>query len=554
VLKIGAIMCAGKIEQERTLAVDAPEEEGVPLADFVEATLVQLHSQRHAAHKPLHDLALGISLHSKSHRRIATFRALTDLVPGDEALSHSAGEFFHLLLRTIVASIAEDQLSGVTTAAFWEHFGRDNTISVPALFLDLAADQLASDVRAAQTDVSQLSLNSSVSSKRQLAGSKRLWMAVLALECVIKSLDALPDVLQEAEQGRFAYERAHGAARPLVEVGATMSKGLGGDRVDLDHFLAHALDEWLQAEADKQANIMSAAHSWATSLSVQTGRRLIAFDQFSRMLRFANPVSVTHREIARLFALTVQHDSLDTDALGWALLASGLQLLPRPDDHHLVVESMARHTEILATQQARLLRVAVGVVASLAYGSELPPSATEARARRDKDVDAKIDAAVEAELASIESQRVSAQEAAAAEEGEDDDDDDDEYDDDDDAPPRCRSSARRSFGRSMAMSTLHEAPEHADFGGGDGDGGGASVSVGAPALSRLSSSDEEVAAAIRMQAVHRGSHVRNLGRSRRSRERELASGEESLAPVKASDSLDAMLNEPSTPQRRSARS
>ena len=107
------------------LSLEAPDDESQTIAEFIDQKFVETYGIRKLAKGHLHNLILGLSVHSPSRRRLKLFRSLTDLVPGDTPHSHATAEFYQLLLRTLVDAIAEDHLSGVSAALFWRHFGRD---------------------------------------------------------------------------------------------------------------------------------------------------------------------------------------------------------------------------------------------------------------------------------------------------------------------------------------------------------------------------------------------------------------------------------------------
>lgn len=65
-------------------------------------------------------------------------------------------------------------------------------------------------------------------------------------------------------------------------------------QVDLDMFLERAVEEWLDAEREKHVEIVSAFVSWAGD-----GATPFTFEEFSRMLRFANPHLLTTAKISQ---------------------------------------------------------------------------------------------------------------------------------------------------------------------------------------------------------------------------------------------------------------
>ena len=78
----------------------------------------------------------------------------------------------------------------------------------------------------------------------------------------------------------------------------------------------------------------------------------------------------------------VSDDCLDIEKLGWALMAHGLQLLPRPSDDAVLLKHVAVPAAERATRQSSMLKAAFRAVLSFGMRPEEPHSDVAAHVAR----------------------------------------------------------------------------------------------------------------------------------------------------------------------------
>ena len=78
----------------------------------------------------------------------------------------------------------------------------------------------------------------------------------------------------------------------------------------------------------------------------------------------------------------VSDDAIDIEKLGWALMAHGLQLLPRPHDESLLAERASEPTTERAARHAFMLKAAVLTLINFGARADQPPNDAAAHVAR----------------------------------------------------------------------------------------------------------------------------------------------------------------------------
>ena len=395
---VGTMMQA-RVEYELEMAARGElEEDNQDFGEFVEDRFVELYGLKKIAETNLRDTLKGLKQSSETHTRLAIFRAVTALVPGDDEgetdaqpFSNAAAIFMRRVLGQLVKIFREDHLSGLKGDAFWAHYSKADVLHVPAAYIEKIIERLSKQIsylkeHKEHTGKSAKGGGGEVAKEAEAEPSAPSRPGMMSRE------NAGKDLLGAAEKNP-AQPRSHGATQGLksqadakveseiiraiksleaaladhakkelpLTADKMTSRGDGEQKVKdikvgddvmaskptnkgnvgrccIDSFLHRALEHWTRLEDLEEEMLLRAYSTWDLN-----GDSQLQLSEFTHMVKYAN-TGVSQRKITRAFlAASGGNEAVDRERLGPILLAYGLALQDRPSDYDAeAIEAMER--------------------------------------------------------------------------------------------------------------------------------------------------------------------------------------------------------------------
>ena len=308
----GSMMQVGADFDSMEMASSMDGEGDQDFGEFVEDRFLELYGLKHVSCEHLRDTLAGVFHASESHVRLATFRKLSGLVPGDKPLPGQGGMFYRLAIKQLVEVTCSDHMSDLRGDAFWTRFCKTDVIRVPIIFYERTAEKLEKLVKSLHATAEPEARDAKVRRANSIVFATRMSAAFSAAlarskEIIILNADlagvkakAEYDAKLEASGGKRRKGDEGPKLAAVFEVGpkidwkgtirdpklAKLAAKHGAYRLDVDCYLALALDLFSASELEEHRRLQKAFASWDLN-----GDGKLQFAEFSALIQCASPPS-----------------------------------------------------------------------------------------------------------------------------------------------------------------------------------------------------------------------------------------------------------------------